>query len=119
MRTKIIIIAIIAAAIALCIRIVIQSRTIERMESEAADMRHQIDTLRQGIAERDASISALTAHHERTQNIHENAMQTHTDIDNAARDNAGVQDYLKTPIPDSLCAILRERLCDVPEHTTE
>ena len=122
MRTKLIIIAIIAAAItlcALCARIVIQAHTIDRMESEAAEMQRQIETLRQGIADRDASIAALTAHHERTQSIHENTEQTRIDIDNAASDDIAVQDYLQAPIPGPLCSILRDRLCNVSEHASE
>ena len=121
MQTKTIIIAIIAASIALCalcVRIVIQSHTIDRMKSEAADMRRQIDTLRQSIADRDASIAALTAHHETTEAIHEGAQETREAIDTAAHD-IDVKGYMDTPIPGPLCTILRERLCGVPNDTPE
>lgn len=121
MRTKLIIIAIIAAAIALCslcVRIVIQSRTIDRMESDAADMRRQIDTLRQGIADRDASIAALTTHHETTEAIHAHTQDTREAIDTASHD-IDVKGYLDTPIPEPLRIILHERLCGLPNNTNE
>lgn len=121
MRTKLIIIAIIAAAIALCVlcvRIVIQSRMIDRMRAEAADMRRQIETLRKGIADRDASIAALTTHHYASEAIHEDAQETREAIDTAAHD-IDVKGYLDIPIPEPLRIILRDRLCGVPNDTTE
>lgn len=121
MQTKAIIIAIIAAAIALCalcVRIVIQSRTIDRMRAEAADMRRQIETLRQGIADRDASIAALSAHHETTEAIHAHTQETREAIDTAAHD-IDVKGYMDTPIPEPLRIILRNRLCGVSNDTPE
>lgn len=121
MQAKAIIIAIITASAVLCVltfRVLMQSHTIDRMRAEAADMQRQIETLRQGIAERDASIAALTAHHETAEAIHAHTQETREAIDTASHD-IDVKGYLDTTIPEPLRIILRDRLCNVSEHASD
>lgn len=85
------------------------NETIERQSEDIESMRMQIKSTQ-------AEIKSISEYCRRVEEIKLNYSEERHEIDEANKDSK-VKAWSNTAVPDSLCHVLNERLCDHSQHT--
>ena len=115
-RIKIIVICALVALIGLTMNRALHKRQISQMNSTIETQAKELDSLHKQLESTQAEIKSISDYCRRVEEIKLNHSEARHEIEEANK-NREVKAWSGAAVPDALCRVLNERLCDHTQPT--